>query len=787
MEDIRKKPSFTLEDAASIAGEHFGIFGVATALPGERDQNFKITAKVGEFVIKISNPDASVNVLALENAAIQIAGGLADSEPHAFEVPKLIRSKAGSTIVAVQSSAKQICQVRCITFLRGVPLAEFEPHSPALLREVGRQLGSLDKSLTALNSSVAAQRDLKWDLLKAPEIVKAIGPNLEDPEKRSLLGTFVSHYQKIESRIDSLPRSVIHNDANDYNILVYQDEATNQALVSLIDFGDVLFTHTVFDLAICGAYVILGKEDPVAAICELVAGYHEISRLNELELSVLFPLICMRLCQSVCLSSEQHLLQPDNEYLRISEAPAWSALELASTLDVSTVHSSLSRACGGVAAKNTSGGALDSDEISRLRSRYVAPSLSLAYEKPLHFVRGSGQYLFDAADVTYLDCVNNVCHVGHCRPEVVDAAALQMGQLNTNTRYLHENIVRFGERLAATLPDGLEVCYFVNSGSEANDLAVRLARAYRGNQDFVVIDHAYHGHVSSLIDLSPYKFARAGGAGKPPGTHVVPIPDGYRGTYKTHEPECGAAYAAMANQVLEVAASGGRSIAGCIVESILGCGGQVPLPVGYLERLFAKVRQHGGLCIADEVQIGFGRVGSHFWGFQQHNVIPDIVTMGKPIGNGHPLGAVVTTREIASAFDNGMEYFNTFGGNPVSCAVGLAVLDVIEKDQLQGKAAKIGDWLLSELSELKVQFPCIGDVRGSGLFLGIELVLDHHLLLPATDLANSIVERMKDRRILLSTDGPFGNVIKFKPPMVFTEGDAERLVTTLRETFDELA
>ena len=215
MEDIRNKPSFTLDDAASIAGEHFGIFGVATALPGERDQNFKITAKVGEFVIKISNPDASVNVLALENAAIQIAGGLADSEPHAFEVPKLIRSKAGSTIVAVQSSDKQICQVRCISFLKGVPLADFEHHSPALLRELGRQLGALDKSLTALNSSVAAQRDLRWDLLKAAEIVKAVGPNFEDPGKRSLLGTFISHYQKIESRIDSLPRSVIHNDAND--------------------------------------------------------------------------------------------------------------------------------------------------------------------------------------------------------------------------------------------------------------------------------------------------------------------------------------------------------------------------------------------------------------------------------------------------------------------------------------------------------------------------------------------------------------------------------------------
>ncbi|MGY8747040.1 MAG: aminotransferase class III-fold pyridoxal phosphate-dependent enzyme [Pirellulales bacterium] len=786
MEDILKKPSFSLDDAASIAREHFGIFGIATQLPSERDQNFKITSKASEFVIKISNPDVSVNVLALENAAIQIAGGLADTEPHAFEVPKLTRTKAGSTIVAVQSGAKQICQVRCISFLKGVPLADFKPHSPALLRELGRQLGSLDKSLAALNSSVAAQRDLQWDLLNAAEIVKRIGPNFEDAEKRALLGTFLSHYQKIESRISSLPRSVIHNDANDYNVLVYQDEVTNQALISLIDFGDVLFSHTVFDLAICAAYVILGKQEPVEAMCELVAGYHESSRLSELELSVLFPLICMRLCQSVCLASEQHAQQPDNEYLCISEGPAWAALEVVSTLNVSTVHSSLSRACGGVTAKNTSGGSLDSVDIERLRGKYIAPSLSLAYEKPLHLVRGSGQYLFDPSDVTYLDCVNNVCHVGHCRPEVVDAAALQMGQINTNTRYLHENIVRYGERLASTLPDGLDVCYFVNSGSEANDLAVRLARAFRGHQDFVVIDHAYHGHASSLIDLSPYKFARSGGAGKPPGTHVVPIPDGYRGTYKSHEPECGEAYAAMARQVLEVATSGGRTIAGCLAESILGCGGQVPLPVGYLERLYANVRQAGGVCIADEVQIGFGRVGSHFWGFQQHNVVPDIVTMGKPIGNGHPLGAVVTTREIADAFDNGMEYFNTFGGNPVSCAVGMAVLDVIEKEQLQQRAAKIGNWLLAQLGELKVQFPCIGDVRGSGLFLGIELVLDHHHLLPATDLANAVVERMKERRVLLSTDGPYGNVIKFKPPMVFTEGDAERLVTTLRETFDEL-
>jgi 4-aminobutyrate aminotransferase-like enzyme len=212
----------------------------------------------------------------------------------------------------------------------------------------------------------------------------------------------------------------------------------------------------------------------------------------------------------------------------------------------------------------------------------------------------------------------------------------------------------------------------------------------------------------------------------------------------------------------------------------------VPLPRDYLKEVYREVREIGGVCVADEVQVGFGRVGTHFWGFEQQDVVPDIVTMGKPIGNGHPMAAVVTTRPIADAFNNGMEYFNTFGGNPVSCAVGLAVLDVIEKEGLQQHAHELGNWLLENLNQLKNEFACVGDVRGSGLFLGIEFVLDHEDLTPATGLASAVVERMKDRRILLSTDGPFENVIKFKPPMVFSRGDAERLVMTLRETLNEL-
>jgi 4-aminobutyrate aminotransferase-like enzyme len=421
-----------------------------------------------------------------------------------------------------------------------------------------------------------------------------------------------------------------------------------------------------------------------------------------------------------------------------------------------------------------------------LRSKHLSPALSLAYDKSLHIVRGRGQYLYDASDVTYLDCVNNVCHVGHCRPEVIQAAHDQMQRLNTNTRYLHENIVRYAERLAATFPDPLEVCFFVNSGSEANDLALRLARVYTRQLDVVVLDHAYHGHVSSMIELSPYKFNHAGGLGQAKHVHVVPAPDGYRGPFQSDDPDCGQKYAELAKRVIDQAVAQGRSIGAFFAESLLGCGGQVPLPQHFLPDVYQHIHAVGGVCVADEVQVGFGRVGTHFWGFEQQAVVPDIVTLGKPMGNGHPLAAVVTTRPIAEAFANGMEYFNTFGGNPVSCAIGMAVLDVIEKEQLQAHALHVGDWLLEHLGALEEEFNCVGDVRGSGLFLGVELVKTREELTPATELAKAVVERMKSRRILLSTDGPFENVIKFKPPMVFSQGDAERLVMTLHQAFREL-
>lgn len=429
---------------------------------------------------------------------------------------------------------------------------------------------------------------------------------------------------------------------------------------------------------------------------------------------------------------------------------------------------------------------MTSEEILKFRRKHLGKSLSVSYKKPLKIVRGEMQYLYDETGRQYLDCVNNVCHVGHCHPHVVQAAQKQMALLNTNTRYLHDNLVKYTRRLVSTLPPSLSVCFFVCSGSEANELALRLAHTYTGQKDTIVLDAAYHGNTSSLIDISPYKHEGPGGYPTPALVHKVPVPDGYRGPLKYGTPDAGPGYADTVKLAVEHIEKAGRGVSTFIAESLASCGGQVELAPGYLAAAYAHVRKAGGVCIADEVQVGFGRVGSHFWGFETQGVTPDIVTMGKPIGNGHPMAAVVTTPAIAEAFANGMEYFNTFGGNPVSCATGLAVLDVIHNEGLQQHAWHVGKHLKKGLQGLMERHPIIGDVRGRGLFLGIEFVRDQETLEPADTEAALIVEHLRDQGILLSTDGPLHNVIKIKPPLPFDERDASRVVRALDKTLGNI-
>jgi 4-aminobutyrate aminotransferase-like enzyme/Ser/Thr protein kinase RdoA (MazF antagonist) len=424
---------------------------------------------------------------------------------------------------------------------------------------------------------------------------------------------------------------------------------------------------------------------------------------------------------------------------------------------------------------------ISNNGIITYRQQHVGKSLSLHYKQPIKMVRGAGQYLMDQYGKKYLDTVNNVAHVGHEKYSVVKAGQEQMALINTNSRYLHENMNMLAKELIETLPSELNVLHFVNSGSEANELAIRMVKAATGQVDMIASEVGYHGNTNMCIDISSYKFDGKGGKGAPKHTHIFPLPDAFRGKYRGEK--TGEKYANEVKQLIAKIQKKGRNVGGFIIEPIISCGGQIELPEGFLSTSFDLVRKSGGICISDEVQTGCGRMGKTFWGFQLHNVIPDIVTIGKPLGNGHPVAAVACTQEIAEKFAKGMEYFNTFGGNPISCAIGTEVLRTVKQENLQKNALVVGEFLKSELIKISKEFPIVGDVRGQGLFLGIELVdADFNPLPLQTDY---LVNRMKDVGILMSIDGNDHNVIKIKPPLVFTKENAEELIFYLRTIFVE--
>ena len=427
------------------------------------------------------------------------------------------------------------------------------------------------------------------------------------------------------------------------------------------------------------------------------------------------------------------------------------------------------------------------DVLMKRRAKVLGASLSISYRKKLKIVRGRGAYLFDHTGRAYVDGVNNICHVGHSHPHVVEALSRQASILNTNTRYLHDNILNYAERLAGLFPKPLSVVYMVCSGSEANELALRMARTVTGRRNTIAVDWGYHGNTAAIIDVSAYKFNRGGGRGKPDYVELATLPDPYRGPYKGYSAETGTRYAeSVAEKIDVIRKATGQGPAAFIAEAISGCGGQVFFPQNYLEKAAEHVRKAGGLVIIDEVQTGFGRIGSHMWAHGPQDVVPDIVTLGKPIGNGHPMAAVVTTPEIAAAFNNGMEFFSSFGGNPVSAAVGMAVLDVIENENLQENALTTGQYLKSRIEALATRHEIIGDVRGQGLFLGVELVTDQKTMEPATKAANDISNMMRDHGVLISTDGPFDNVLKIKPPLVFGIKEADLMADAMDAALDRL-
>ncbi|MCF8224142.1 MAG: aminotransferase class III-fold pyridoxal phosphate-dependent enzyme [Bacteroidales bacterium] len=427
------------------------------------------------------------------------------------------------------------------------------------------------------------------------------------------------------------------------------------------------------------------------------------------------------------------------------------------------------------------------DETLKQRERYFSNALSISYKRPVKISRGWQQFLFDSEGQKYLDAYNNVPHIGHSNPEVRDAVFAQMGILNTNTRYLNDRMAEYAELLLGTFDTRLDKCFFMNSASEANELALRLAFNYTGRKDVIVLDDAYHGNTNTLIDISPYKHNGRGGSGAPPWVHTAPVPDCYRGKYKYADGEAGKKYAAYVNDIINALDTAGNAPAAFIAETCPSVGGQIIPPGGYLEEVYRHVRNAGGLCIADEVQTAFGRMGSSFYAYEEQEVVPDIVVLGKPIGNGHPLAAVVTTAEIADAFDTGMEFFSTFGGNTVSVVAGHKVLEIVLDNKYMQHASETGNILIRELGLLKEKYGLIGDVRGSGLFIGIELVRDSNTLEPATEEAAFVKERLRDMKVLIGTDGVYDNVLKIRPPIPFSKTDALVLADRLDSILHDIS
>jgi 4-aminobutyrate aminotransferase-like enzyme/Ser/Thr protein kinase RdoA (MazF antagonist) len=1011
-------PRFDPAAAVRIARQLYGIDAVALPLPSERDQNFLLTDAGGERrVLKIANPGERREMLEAQQAA------MAHVAPRTASCPQPLPTLNSESVASIRGDDGRAHLTWAVSHLPGSPLGTVRHRPTALLEDFGRTIASLGCALADFDHP-AIHRDLHWDLANARRVIDEYRPLVSDPELGKAIDTIVERFDvHVRPLLAELPRRAVHNDLNDYNVLVAGSLASAEGVhvSGIVDFGDMVHSYAVADLAIASAYVMLGANDPLDAIASVLRGYTSVATLREDELQALFGLSAVRLCVSACIAAHQRRLRPDNEYLDVSQSairmtlPALARVpfELATAvlrgatglepsptsdrvkswlvrqrgsfapvmpfdprndpilvLDLSvmsplvsaeprenaeprltarvdaamrdagvtiaigkydeprllyssplfagtdgplderrTIHlgldifadaetpvfaplrgvvhafaynpaaldyggviilrhttddgteffslyGHLSRASltgmsvgrvidhgqqfATLGAPDENGGWTphlhlqlftdllglgtdapgvarpsqrtawrsicpdpnlivgipderfpaeppDKSETLAQRRRLFGHNVSIAYRDPLKVIRGWRQYLFDDVGRRYIDAYNNVPHVGHAHPRVVEAGHRQMALLNTNTRYLSDAVNEYAERLTGTFPQPLSVCFLVNSASEANELALRLARSYTRRRDMIVLEAAYHGNTTGLIDLSPYKHAGPGGSGAPDWVHAVPIPDVYRGSYKADEPNAAFRYAEYVAERIAALGENNRGIAGFIAETCPSVGGQIVFPPGYLAKVYEHVRAAGGVCIADEVQTGLGRMGTSFWAFEDQGVVPDIVVMGKPLGNGHPIGAVVTTTEIAAAFDNGMEFFSTFGGNNVSCAIGLAVLDVLRDEQLQAHALRVGQRMLDALRPFVDRHLLVGDVRGSGLFLGVELVRDRATLEPAGREASYVANRLRELGILLGTDGPYHNVVKIRPPMPFNLEDADLLVGALDRVLAELS
>lgn len=764
--------TFLEEDVQRIALEQYGLHVKARSLNGYDEQNYVLTDEKGKrFILKIATDEHGYHFLDAQVKILDVLhkSRLADHFQHCC------LNKNGTALTTLVIDGKNY-YIRVLNFLEGTFWVEHKNTTPELCYDLGCFLGEMDKALINF-SHPAMHRFYTWDISRAQDANSKL-KFIKDHEQRRIAGYFLLQFEtEVIPQLAELRHAYVHNDANDYNVLVKENE-----VVGLIDFGDMVYTALVNNLAVACTYAMFNTADPLERATAIVKGYHENYPLTEEEIDLIYYLIAARLCISVTQSAYNKSLNSNNAHHFITETSAWDLLQQLIRINPLKAQDKFRRAC------RLKGSITDDDHAGLLKQRHehIGRNLSVAYNGKLKIVKGALQYLYDDKGQTFVDCVNNPSHVGHCHPVVVKKMQKQLATLNTNTRYLSDTLITYAKKLTSTLPSSLQVCYFVNSGSEANDLAIRMSRHFTKQKDIIVLDHAYHGTSTVAMEMSPYKFDGKGGFGKMPWIHKALNPDRYRGPYRYDDAEAGKKYAADVQRIINDLKKENKAPAVFICETLLGVGGQIPLPPDYLKEVYRSVRAAGGICIADEVQVGFGRVGDAFWGFELQDVVPDMVVIGKPVGNGHPLAAVIVTNEIADAFNNGMEYFNTFGGNPVSMVTGLTVLEVIQEEEMQQHALEVGTHLMDGLKKLMQHHPIISDVRGHGLFIGAEMVKDRLTMEPALPEIDRVIERMQEKGYLISTDGPLHNVLKIKPPMPFNKKNADGLLECLDGVLKEL-
>jgi 4-aminobutyrate aminotransferase-like enzyme/Ser/Thr protein kinase RdoA (MazF antagonist) len=752
-------PVFSIAEAERVAREVYGLAVRATSLSGERDANFLLTtADARSFTLKLIDTIAEP-----EGAHCQIEV-LRHLEAHdaTLPVPRVFATPEGSeTGTVIRSGCKFATCL--LAYLPGRMLADVSP-APPLLHDLGRMLARIDRALQGFFHPALAQ-PIAWDVRRLPSLMPYLSTIADDGLRASVAAAGEGIRER--SRALSARRSqAIHGDAHGGNIVV---DAAAQGITGILDFGDMIHAPLVLEPAVAMAEVPVNGVQRAEALSTVLAGYAESAALEAADIELLYDLIMARHAVTVLIHAWRVRHDSGADVLRQPALHSAVSLDWLQTIGREPLTRQWHEAAG-TSVRVQAGVTLER------RHRMLGAGAQLFYEQPLHLIRGSGVWLYDADDNAYLDVYNNVPHVGHCHPTVVRAVQRQVARLATHTRYLHGGILDYAEALTARCPPGLNACIFVNSGSEANDVAWRLAQFATGKRGALIMAHAYHGITDAVAALTPASGVQ--GAHDPRVVTLDPPAAIHHDESMTDEDLAEAA--AGVDRALATLAVRGLAPAAFFLDTALTSSGIYDAPPLWMSTVAARLRSAGCLIVADEVQYGLGRSGSHFWGFERRGLQPDIVTLGKPIGNGFPMGAVIANRALIEGFQSTHGFFSTFGGNAVAASAGLAVLDVIDREHLLANAAGTGSYLRNRLATMAARHACLGRVRGTGLLLGLEV--RGSAAATAQVRTQQIINAVKNHaRVLIGYEGPAADILKLRPPLPFQPSHADILVAAIDE------